>query len=229
MKKFAMLSCLVLFLAPAARAQEPLCIVDGVVTPPATCGLKQGVRGGLINPEDIESIEILKGKAAAELYGNSAENGVILITLKQRRSPAQSAEDPFARYFYPPELIMAHQQAINLTDAQRSAIQVAMRDAQLKFPENQFKMSAEVEKLQRLLQGTSVDEAKVLEAIDRVLSLEREVKHTQVALMVRIKNQLTEQQQAALGKLRVSADVAEKLKQLQSDQQKPPAKDWKKP
>jgi hypothetical protein len=42
----------------------------------------------------------------------------------------------------------------------------------------------------------------VLEQVDRVLAAEREVKRTQLALMIRIKNTLTEQQQSALDKLR---------------------------
>ena len=111
-------------------------------------------------------------------------------------------EDPLARYLFPLELVMAHQQAIGLTERQRMAIQQAVKDAQGKFVDVQFAMSGEMEKLQRLLQGTSPDESDVLDQVDRVLSLEREVKRAQLALMVRIKNQLTDQQQAALQRLR---------------------------
>lgn len=35
-----------------------------------------------IDPDNIESIEILKGAAAAALYGSNHSNGVILITMK---------------------------------------------------------------------------------------------------------------------------------------------------
>lgn len=35
-----------------------------------------------INPSDIESINILKGQAAAALYGLRASNGVVIITTK---------------------------------------------------------------------------------------------------------------------------------------------------
>ena len=43
-------------------------------------------RGGTsfdINPEDIESISVLKGPNAAALYGSRAGNGVILVTTKR--------------------------------------------------------------------------------------------------------------------------------------------------
>jgi len=116
--------------------------------------------------------------------------------------PRPPGGDPLARYLFPPELIMANQRAINLTDAQRNSLQQAMADAQGKFIGLQFKMSSEVEKLQALLQPASVDEARILDQVDRVLAVERDVKRAQLSLMIRIKNMLTEQQQARLGVLR---------------------------
>ena len=37
----------------------------------------------LINPDDVESMTILKGASAAALYGSQGANGVILITTKR--------------------------------------------------------------------------------------------------------------------------------------------------
>ena len=42
----------------------------------------EGVALGDLNPDDIESIEIIKGAAAMNLYGVEAANGVIVIVLK---------------------------------------------------------------------------------------------------------------------------------------------------
>ena len=117
------------------------------------------------------------------------------------RPPGPDA-DPLARYLFPPELVMANQQAISLTDRQRASLQQAMKDAQGKFIDLQFRMSSEVENLQRLIQPASVDESKVLEQVDRVLGVEREIKRAQLTLMLRIKNLLSPQQQAQLGVLR---------------------------
>ena len=36
-----------------------------------------------INPDDIESISVLKGAAASALYGSRAANGVVLVTTKK--------------------------------------------------------------------------------------------------------------------------------------------------
>ncbi len=62
----------------------PLYIVDGVQV--ASGGLSgQGSQNALasINPNDIESIEVLKDAAAAAIYGAQAANGVVLITTKR--------------------------------------------------------------------------------------------------------------------------------------------------
>ncbi len=112
------------------------------------------------------------------------------------------AADPLGRFLFPPELVMGHQEAIGLTDKQRSAIQDAVKDAQSKVVDLQFKMSAEVEKLQRLIQAASPDEPKVLDEVNRVLTLERDMKVAQMTLMVRIKSQLTERQQGLLDQMR---------------------------
>jgi TonB-linked SusC/RagA family outer membrane protein len=72
-------------------SNEPLLYVDGVRVNNATgvgpenqaFGSKSISRLNDINPEDIESIEILKGPAAATLYGTEASNGVIQIITKR--------------------------------------------------------------------------------------------------------------------------------------------------
>lgn len=43
-------------------------------------------RGNDINPQDIESVTVLKGAAAAALYGSDASNGAIIITTKKGRA-----------------------------------------------------------------------------------------------------------------------------------------------
>lgn len=62
------------------RSQQPLYLLDGVP-----------LQGGLpdINPSDIENVEIVKGAAAASLYGARAGSGVINITTKTgKNAPA---------------------------------------------------------------------------------------------------------------------------------------------
>jgi Spy/CpxP family protein refolding chaperone len=120
----------------------------------------------------------------------------------ERRPGPAGGPDDFGRNFFPPELVMQHQSEIALQDSQRAALTSAVQQAQGKFMDVQWKLSAEGEKMGRLLQGTQVDEAQVLEEVDRILALEREIKRGQISLMVRIKNTLTAAQQSKLREIR---------------------------
>ena len=67
----------------SASGREPLIIVDGF---PKSGGLSSGFKAsGLnsINPNDIESIEVLKDASACAIYGARAAGGVIIITTKR--------------------------------------------------------------------------------------------------------------------------------------------------
>ncbi|WP_300598317.1 SusC/RagA family TonB-linked outer membrane protein [Niabella sp.] len=80
---------------------QPLYVVDGIPMNNSTFDpLKMGQttellsvrnmdyssRGNDFNPEDIESITVLKGATAAALYGSDASNGAIIITTKKGRA-----------------------------------------------------------------------------------------------------------------------------------------------
>ena len=120
----------------------------------------------------------------------------------QRPPGPPPGQEDWGRNFFPPELVMQHQAEIGLQDTQRTALTSAVQQAQAKFMDMQWKLSAEGEKMGRLLQGAQVDETQVLEEVDRILALERELKKTQISLMVRIKNTLTAAQQAKLSEIR---------------------------
>lgn len=70
---------------------EPLYVVDGVpLDPGGTSGTISGVEGSstpknplvFLNPNDIESITILKDASSAAIYGSRGANGVVIITTK---------------------------------------------------------------------------------------------------------------------------------------------------
>ncbi len=71
---------------------EPLFVIDGIPMINSRQGDQENLFGGGIdsgdgisnlNPDDIESMTVLKGASAAALYGSQAANGVILITTKR--------------------------------------------------------------------------------------------------------------------------------------------------
>lgn len=106
------------------------------------------------------------------------------------------ASDPIAAALIPPDVVMTHQDALGLSDAQRNAIQSDALSAQNKFASLQWQLSAATEKLATLLGSTHVEQDRALAALDSVLTLERELKHTQLTLMIQVKNELTPDQQS---------------------------------
>ena len=78
---------------------QPLYVVDGVPLDNTNFG-SAGTEGGYdlgdgisaINPDDIETMTVLKGPAASALYGSRASHGVILITTKKADKDKLSVE-----------------------------------------------------------------------------------------------------------------------------------------
>ena len=100
-------SSTVVFRAPTSISgnNSPLYVIDGVPMSNSTFDMNSQLavapststlgaqndysnRGSDINPNDIEQVTILKGAAAASLYGSDASNGAIIITTKKGRSGA---------------------------------------------------------------------------------------------------------------------------------------------
>ena len=114
----------------------------------------------------------------------------------------QPVDDPIAQNLFPPELVMKYHQEISLDETQSKAIKDEIQKAQAKFLDMQWDMQSETEKLVQLLKAKPVDENAVLVQVDQVLNREREVKKTQITLLVRIKNLLSDAQQTKLMELR---------------------------
>jgi TonB-linked SusC/RagA family outer membrane protein len=103
--------------ASLSLTNQPIIYVDGVRIDNNAAGgpsIRQGRTASRLNdfnPEDIESIEIIKGPAAATLYGTEASNGVIQVLTKRGKSGAAKVDvalrtgtnfmkDPAGRFRY---------------------------------------------------------------------------------------------------------------------------------
>ena len=90
-----------------SAGNDPLYVIDGVPVfnnlTDGTTGtlLGEGMRGvnpiAALNPDDVESIEILKDASASGIYGARAANGVVLITTKRGRTGQNSVS--FGSYY----------------------------------------------------------------------------------------------------------------------------------
>jgi TonB-dependent SusC/RagA subfamily outer membrane receptor len=63
---------------------DPLIIVDGEELPPTPEGKESMRRLDYIDPNTIETIDVLKGESAMAIYGEKGKNGVILIKTKKK-------------------------------------------------------------------------------------------------------------------------------------------------
>ena len=93
--------------ASISAGGDPLYVVDGI--PITQDYFLNGNRGGFntnplatINPNDIESVEILMEAAATGIYGSRGSNGVVLITTKRGKSKKLTYNFLITRWFLKP-------------------------------------------------------------------------------------------------------------------------------
>lgn len=92
---------------------QPLIVVDGVpinnsTLGSSTDGVVQQSRLNDLNPNDIASIEILKGASAGALWGTRAANGVIVVTTKKGSSESGKIDVSFNSTYSMDEIYLTH-------------------------------------------------------------------------------------------------------------------------
>ena len=127
--------------------------------------------------------------------------------------PGKPGEDPLARLFFPPELVLQYASDIRLQAEQRKLIVDAVKSVQGELFELQMQMVERSQELMKALgavrteqraeaeraeSAQRLDEAAVLAEVDKVLAVEREMKRRQMQLLIRIRNALTREQQQRL-------------------------------
>ena len=99
--------------ASEGRDNQPLFVVDGIIYDNSTVNAGNSGTDGMtktattfsnrvmdINPEDIETMSVLKGAAAAALYGSRAADGVVVITTKKGASDGHVKVNFSTKYSY---------------------------------------------------------------------------------------------------------------------------------
>ncbi|MBR5018114.1 MAG: SusC/RagA family TonB-linked outer membrane protein [Bacteroidales bacterium] len=99
--------------ASEGRDNQPLFVVDGIIYDNSTVNAGNSGTDGMtktattfsnrvmdINPEDIESMSVLKGAAAAALYGSRAADGVVVITTKKGAADGNVKVNFSTKYSY---------------------------------------------------------------------------------------------------------------------------------
>jgi hypothetical protein len=101
----------------------------------------------------------------------------LLILVSSLAAQQPPAVDPLNELLFPPELVMARQNAIGLSDAQKTYLRGEVSKAQTRFTELQWQLQDAMEGLAGLLKQSKADETQVAAQLDKVLASEREIKH----------------------------------------------------
>ena len=116
--------------------------------------------------------------------------------------PRPPGGDPMAENFFPPELLMHHQQALGLSEEQKKYFKSEVQKMQAQATDLQWQLPAEMEKMKSLLKSERIDEQQVLAQTDKIMNLEGDMKRLHLTLLIRIKNKLTPEQQAKLKEMK---------------------------
>ena len=126
--------------------------------------------------------------------------GVCLVLLTSVASAQGQGpqKDPFKGKLFAPNVILEHQDELNLSKEQFTAIRAAVVDVQGAVAEHEWDLREAYMQALADLDEAPVDEQKVLQSIQRALLAENEVKKLQVGLLIKLRNLLTDEQMAYL-------------------------------
>ena len=123
---------------------------------------------------------------------------------------------PIGENFFPVELLKQGHEAIGLTEEQKAFLLEEVQKTEERMVELQQQLKKEGEAMAALTKNDRLKEPTVLAHADKILNVEREIKRTQLALLVRIKNKLTPEQQAQLKELKAKMSAFQaKMRKVQ--------------
>jgi Spy/CpxP family protein refolding chaperone len=134
--------------------------------------------------------------------GSDTARKTLAFTVNKSGKPVDPAAGDFSQHLFAPELIMQNQGRLKITESQREAILQEIYKVQATAAQVQWRVSAESEKLNQLLERENAQEPEVLAQADRLMTWEIAVKRAQLTMLIRIRNLLTAEQKAMLKDLR---------------------------
>ena len=127
---------------------------------------------------------------------------LLIASAASAQGMGQQQRDVFKGKLFAPNIILEHQEALNLSKEQFTAIRAAVVEVQASVAEHEWDLREAYQRIMSDLDDTPVDEAKVLEDVQAALLAENEVKKLQVAMLVRLRNLLTDEQMTYLQSVR---------------------------
>ena len=111
---------------------------------------------------------------------------------------AQDKKDPFKGKLFAPNVILENQAELDLSKEQFTKIRAAVVEVQGNVAEHEWDMREAYLRIMEELDKSPIDEDAVLEHAEAALLAENQVKKHQMAMLVRLKNLLNDEQIAIL-------------------------------
>ena len=111
-------------------------------------------------------------------------------------------EDVFKGKLFAPNVILENQAELGLSKQQFTEIRRAVVDVQANVAEHEWDVAEAYQNIMAELDRSPIDEEQVLDHVAAALRAENEVKKLQVAMLIRLKNLLTDEQVEHLESLR---------------------------
>ena len=111
-------------------------------------------------------------------------------------------KDVFQGKLFAPNVILEHQDELNLTKEQFTRIRAAVVEVQANVAEHEWDLREAYQRVLSDLDKNPVDADQVLEHVQAALAAENEVKKLQVAMLIKLRNLLTEEQMDYLRSVR---------------------------
>ncbi len=121
-------------------------------------------------------------------------------------APVDASKD-YSSDLFPPDLILREAETLGLTDQQRDAVTVLVKEAKQAFAKGQPKLRETTDALASSLKAPAVGEQAALDEFTAMLDAEREIKRAQFLMLLRVKNLLTPTQQEKLHAIVASQPV----------------------
>ncbi|MBT8077353.1 MAG: hypothetical protein KJO31_02200 [Gammaproteobacteria bacterium] len=130
---------------------------------------------------------------------------LLLLVLAAAPAAAQGPggdKDVFRGKLFAPNVILQHQDQLNLTRQQFTDIRAAVVEVQANVAEHEWDLREAYQRVLSDLDQKPVDADKVLQNVQAALEAENEVKKLQVAMLIKLRNLLTDEQMAYLRSVR---------------------------
>ncbi len=123
--------------------------------------------------------------------------GVLLLLIASNalaQGMGEQQKDVFKGKLFAPNIIMEHQQELGLSKEQFTAIRAAVVEVQANVAGHEWDLREAYQRVLADLDESPVDEEKVLQNVEAALLAENKVKQMQVAMLIRLRNLLTDEQ-----------------------------------